>query len=125
MAFKAMMNLEGSHDTNRVRFLLKKINNDNDAAAVQRMKEWWLFAFTYAGAPTLYYGDEIGLNHDGVWSSGKWEDDPVQSCALPVGGYAAAAFNAGHDRPAGVRPQDGDHPPELPRRCRMATCSTG
>ena len=82
-ALKAMMNLEGSHDTNRLRFLLKKINNDNDGAAVQRMKEWWLFAFTYPGAPTLYYGDEIGLNHDGVWSSGKWEDDPYNRVPFP------------------------------------------
>jgi len=83
MAWKAMMNLEGSHDTNRVRFLLKKINNDNDSAAVQRMKEWWLFSFTYAGAPTLYYGDEIGLNHDGVWASNKWEDDPYNRAPFP------------------------------------------
>ena len=83
MALKAMMNLEGSHDTNRVRFLLKKVNNDNDTAAVQRMKEWWLFAFTYPGAPTLYYGDEIGLNHDGVWSSSKYEDDPYNRVPFP------------------------------------------
>lgn len=33
-AWKAMMNLTGSHDTNRLRFLLKKINNDNDGAAL-------------------------------------------------------------------------------------------
>lgn len=83
MALKAMMNLEGSHDTNRVRFLLKRINNDQDWVAVQRMKEWWLFAFTYPGAPTLYYGDEIGLNHDGVWSSGKYEDDPYNRVPFP------------------------------------------
>ena len=83
MALKAMMNLEGSHDTNRVRFLLKKINNNSDVAAVQRMKEWWLFAFTYPGAPTLYYGDEIGLNHDGVWATSKWEDDPYNRVPFP------------------------------------------
>ena len=83
MALKAMMNLDGSHDTNRLRFLLKKINNDSDSAAVQRMKEWWLFAFTYPGAPTLYYGDEIGLNHDGVWASAKWEDDPYNRVPFP------------------------------------------
>jgi len=71
MAFHAMMNLAGSHDTNRVRFLLKKINNDNDTAALQRMKEWWLFSFTYAGSPTFYYGDEIALSHDGVWYNNK------------------------------------------------------
>ncbi|MCX6032247.1 MAG: alpha-amylase family glycosyl hydrolase [Chloroflexi bacterium] len=83
MAWKAMMNLEGSHDTNRVRFLLKKVNNDDDTAAVQRMKEWWLFAFTYAGAPTLYYGDEIGLSQDGVFGSSKYEDDPYNRAPFP------------------------------------------
>ncbi len=82
-ALKAMMNLEGSHDTNRLRFLLRKVNNDNDGAAVQRMKEWWLFAFTYVGAPTLYYGDEIGLNHDGVYFNDKWEDDPYNRIPFP------------------------------------------
>lgn len=82
-ALHAMMNLEGSHDTNRLRFLLKKANNDNDAAAVQRMKEWWIFVYTYPGAPTLYYGDEIGLNHDGVWASSKWEDDPYNRVPFP------------------------------------------
>jgi glycosidase len=85
MAFKAMMNLEGSHDTQRIRFLLKKINNNNDTAAVQRMKEWWLFAFTYAGAPTLYYGDEVGLSQDGVWDSGsgRTQDDPYNRAPFP------------------------------------------
>lgn len=82
-ALKAMMNLEGSHDTNRARFLLKKINNDNDSAAVQRLKEWWIFSFTYAGAPTLYYGDEIALNHDSVFAGGKWEDDPYNRVPFP------------------------------------------
>ena len=83
MAWKAMMNLDGSHDTNRMRFLLKKVNNDNDSAALQRMKEWWLFAFTYAGAPTIYYGDEVGLSHDGVWDGLRWEDDPYNRAPYP------------------------------------------
>ncbi len=88
-AWKAMMNIAGSHDTNRLRFLLKKISNDNDLAGVQRMKEWHLFALTYAGAPTLYYGDEMGLSQDGVWvpgpsgTDGKWEDDPYNRAPFP------------------------------------------
>ncbi len=91
MAFHAMMNLAGSHDTNRVRFLLKKINNDNDSAALQRMKEWWLFAFTYAGAPTFYYGDEIALSHDGVWTT-KWEDDPYNRAPYPWPDATGSAY---------------------------------
>lgn len=101
MAFLAMMNLEGSHDTNRLRFLLKKVNNDNDAAAVQRMKEWWLFTFTYAGAPTLYYGDEIGLHHDGVWSSGKWEDDPYNRVPFPWPDAAGSSYGYGSGNDTG------------------------
>ncbi len=97
MAFKAMMNLAGSHDTNRVRFLLKKVNRDDDTVAAQRMKELWLFAFTYAGAPTVYYGDEVGLSHDGVFSNGKYEDDPYNRVPYPwddtPGTYGADTTN--------------------------------
>ncbi len=82
-AFKAMMNLAGSHDTNRLRFLLKKINNDDDAAALQRMRELWLLTYTYAGAPTLYYGDEMGLSQDGVWDGTTWQDDPYNRAPFP------------------------------------------
>jgi len=97
MAFDALMNLAGSHDTNRVRFLLKKVNNDSDPAAVQRMKEWWLFSFTYAGAPTLYYGDEIALNHDGVWANAKWEDDPYNRAPYPWPDASGSAYSPKSD----------------------------
>ena len=122
MALQAMMNLEGSHDTNRVRFLLKKVNNDNDGAAVQRMKEWWLFSFTYPGAPTLYYGDEIGLNHDGVWDSSTWQDDPYNRVPFPWPMQAAA--------PTALTPACRSSPAKWQAstgailRFRMATCNT-
>ncbi|HEU4329214.1 MAG TPA: alpha-amylase family glycosyl hydrolase [Roseiflexaceae bacterium] len=92
MAFKAMMNLAGSHDTQRLRFLLKKINNDSDAAAVQRIKEWWLFAFSYAGAPTLYYGDEVGLSHDGIWDGTQFQDDPYNRAPFPWPDASGSAY---------------------------------
>ncbi len=92
MAWRGMLNLLGSHDTNRFRFLLKKANTDSDAAAVQRMKEAWIFAFSYAGAPTLYYGDEVGLSHDGVWSGGKWEDDPYNRAPYPWPDEAGGSY---------------------------------
>jgi len=82
-SFKAMMNLEGSHDTNRIRFLLKKINYNDDSLALRRLREWWIFSFTYPGAPTIYYGDEVGLTHDGVFSNGKYEDDPYNRAPFP------------------------------------------
>lgn len=82
-AWKAMLNLLGSHDTNRLRFLLRKVNGDDDAKARHRMQEAWLFAFTYAGAPTLYYGDEVGLSQDGVWDGSTWQDDPYNRAPYP------------------------------------------
>ncbi len=84
-AFKAMMNIGDSHDTNRLRFLLKKINSDDDAAALKRLKEYWLFNMTYAGAPTIYYGDEMAVQADGVWdgSNSTWQDDPYNRAPFP------------------------------------------
>ncbi|CAH1211358.1 Cyclomaltodextrinase [Paenibacillus plantiphilus] len=53
-ASEACFNLLGSHDTVR---LLTLCGNDK-----RRMKLAVLFQFTFAGAPCIYYGDEIGLN---------------------------------------------------------------
>lgn len=95
-SWRAMLNLAGSHDTNRIRFLLRKISNDDDAVALQRLKLLWLLTFTYPGAPTLYYGDEMGLNQDGVWAGGKWEDDPYNRAPFPWDD-TAGAFTADTD----------------------------
>ena len=50
---RAMQNLLGSHDTER---LLTLCGNDRT-----RMELAWLFQMTYVGAPMVYYGDEIGM----------------------------------------------------------------
>ncbi|PID85185.1 MAG: hypothetical protein CSB13_09340 [Chloroflexi bacterium] len=107
-AFHAMMNLAGSHDTNRLRWFMKKINNDNDAAAIQRMKEWWLFSFTYPGAPTIYYGDEIGLNHDAVWSGTKWEDDPYNRIPFPWDDASGNTYGYGNGNDTGNNAANAD-----------------
>ena len=75
-AFYAMMNLVGSHDTTRVLSFLDGIEDDRnqkdvDSAfptyentsdlAKQRQYLVAFLQFTYAGAPTIYYGDEIGM----------------------------------------------------------------
>lgn len=75
-AFYAMMNLVGSHDTARVLSYLDGIDDDRnqkdmDSAfptyektsdtAKQRQYVVSFLQFTYAGAPTIYYGDEIGM----------------------------------------------------------------
>ena len=75
-AFYAMMNLVSSHDTSRVLSFLDGIGDDradktiNGAfpryettsdLAKQRQYLVAFTQFTYAGAPTIYYGDEIGM----------------------------------------------------------------
>ena len=75
-AFYAMMNLVGSHDTTRILSYLDGISDDRnqkdiDSAfptyegtsndAKQRQYLVAFLQFTYAGAPTIYYGDEIGM----------------------------------------------------------------
>lgn len=75
-AFYAMMNLVGSHDTTRLLSYLDGIGDDrNDKSleaafptyentsdtAKNRQYLVSFLQFTYAGAPTIYYGDEIGM----------------------------------------------------------------
>lgn len=50
---RAMQNLLGSHDTERLLTLC-----DNKTKTVELA---WLFQMTYVGAPMVYYGDEIGM----------------------------------------------------------------
>ena len=84
-AVQAMMNLLGSHDTNRVRFVLKSDSggplSDEQVDAKQRL----LVALLYGlpGAPTTYYADEAGASEDGVLSGGRYEDDPYNRLPFP------------------------------------------
>lgn len=93
-AFYAMMNLLGSHDTNRALFMLDHNTDLNDPTlyqdpaydwsdAVTRLKGVVLLQMTLPGAPTIYYGDEVGLvgpvAHDGA----VWQDDPYNRQPFP------------------------------------------
>ncbi len=75
-AFYAMMNLVDSHDTARILSFLDGVNDDRDQkdpehtfpqyastseVAKERQKLVAFLQFTYAGAPTIYYGDERGM----------------------------------------------------------------
>ena len=75
-AFYAMMNLVSSHDTSRVLSFLDGIGDDREDKTIngafpryettsdlakQRQYLVAFMQFTYAGAPTIYYGDEIGM----------------------------------------------------------------
>ncbi len=83
-AWYAMMNLLGSHDTNRILFLLKKSSDPESAdMAKAKLKLATIFLFTYPGAPTIYYGDEVGLAPDGVWDGTTWQDDPYNRATYP------------------------------------------
>ena len=75
-AFYAMMNLVASHDTSRILSYLDGIDDDRNQKEVEKAfptyettsdtakQMQYVAAFlqmTYAGAPTIYYGDEIGM----------------------------------------------------------------
>ena len=70
------MNLVSSHDTSRVLSFLDGIGDDREDKTIngafpryettselakQRQYLVAFMQFTYAGAPTIYYGDEIGM----------------------------------------------------------------
>lgn len=93
-AFYAMMNLLGSHDTNRALFMLDHNADQNDAGiyqtstydwsdAIQRLKGVWLLQMTMPGAPTTYYGDEVGLVGPVAWDGTQWQDDPYNRQPFP------------------------------------------
>jgi glycosidase len=94
-ALYAMMNLLGSHDTNRALFMLDhNAANGTDATplldpnydwsdALTRLKGVALLQMTLPGAPTIYYGDEVGLVGPTYYHGGKWEDDPYNRQPFP------------------------------------------
>lgn len=87
-ALAVMFNLAGSHDTNRVRFVLshdqkgagQSLTSD-ETDPYQKMLA--LLQFTLPGAPTVYYGDEVGVESPGRFYGGKWEDDPYNRVPFP------------------------------------------
>jgi glycosidase len=93
-AFAAMLNLFGSHDTNRAMFLLDHNTGSNDTAlynnpaydwsdSITRLKGAALMQMTLPGAPTVYYGDEIGLVGPVAYDGSQWQDDPYNRQPYP------------------------------------------
>lgn len=71
-AFSALMNLLSTHDQPRA---LHHFGEDQDLAlAKQRLRLAVFFQMTYPGAPTIYYGDEVGLGGG---------DDPFNRAPYP------------------------------------------
>lgn len=93
-AWQAMMNLFGSHDTNRALFLLDHNTGSNNTAlysdpgydwsdAITRLKGAVLMQMTLPGAPTVYYGDEVGTVNPPVYDGSQWQDDPYNRAPYP------------------------------------------
>lgn len=68
-------NLISSHDTERIKY---RVNGD-----MRRVKIAYLLLFLSQGTPSVYYGDEIGLDGGGdpdnrrtmIWNESKWDLD--------------------------------------------------
>ena len=91
-AFYALMNLLSSHDQARALHHFGWHDDTKDpsviALAKQRLKLAVLFQMTYPGAPTVYYGDEVGVTGG---------DDPYNRATYPwadLGGQPDTALLA-------------------------------
>jgi len=72
-AYYSLMNLLDSHDTERLRWTLtpgdettanKELNATSVAEGKRRQQLASVIQFTVPGAPTVFYGDEVGINGD-------------------------------------------------------------
>jgi glycosidase len=72
-AYAAAMNLVGSHDTQRILWALtpglrnredREFNSANLETGKAKLKLLAIIQMTMPGAPTVYYGDEVGLTGD-------------------------------------------------------------
>ena len=93
-AYYALMNLLDSHDTERLLWTLtpgvetqaeKEQNAANVANGKLRVRLASLIQFTVPGAPTVYYGDEVGLTGD---------DDPDDRRTFPWADLGGSPDNA-------------------------------
>jgi len=102
-AFHALMNLLSSHDQARALHHFGWHDDTRDAATIARAKARLklavFFQMTYPGAPTVYYGDEVGVTGG---------DDPYNRAPYPwadQGGQPDTALLAEFKRLIGLRHQ--------------------
>jgi len=105
-AYYSLMNLLDSHDTERLLWALtpgaetragRELNAGNVAEGKQRVRLASLLQFTVPGAPTVYYGDEVGLTGD---------DDPDDRRTMPwadLGGTPDLALRTHYQGLAALR----------------------
>jgi len=67
-ATAAMMDLIDSHDTNRALYVMTELGDNGLVQAKQRLELAATFQFTYLGAPTVFYGDEVAINAPSLYS---------------------------------------------------------
>ncbi len=86
-AFYAMMNLVGSHDTNRVLLILDQDGDPTDedySDGKARQKMLAIIQMTMPGAPTIYYGDEVALvGYGDPDGGGTFYSDPYNRQPYP------------------------------------------
>jgi len=86
-AFYAMMNLVGGHDVNRVLIPLDQDGDPTDddySDGKMRQKMLALIQMTMPGAPTIYYGDEVGLvGYGDEGGGGIFYSDPYNRQPYP------------------------------------------
>jgi hypothetical protein len=88
-ATAAMLNLLGSHDTNRSLYVLTLPGDGGLTEAKQRLRLSALFQFTYPGAPMVYYGDEVAVDAPSLANGPNGpEDDPYNRAPFPWGDEA-------------------------------------
>ena len=91
-----MMNLLGSHDTDR---FLTLLNGD-----MKKMKLAFCLLFFFVGIPCVYYGDEIGMTggYDPLcrggfpWDESKW-DEELRSLVSRLSGYRISGLLGGNE----------------------------
>lgn len=100
-AYRALMNLVSSHDVARALHVLGWTDDHADAATVARAKRRLLLAtfiqMTMPGAPSIYYGDEVGMTGG---------DDPYNRGPYPwpdLGGKPDLALRAEFKRLIALR----------------------
>ncbi|GJQ12477.1 hypothetical protein GpartN1_g4275.t1 [Galdieria partita] len=94
MVIPAMMNILGSHDTNRLLFMLDpntsrmnpNIYSDPEYAwdiAIRRLIAAISLQMSLPGAPSLFYGDEVGLVGIPRITENTWQSDPANRMPFP------------------------------------------
>ena len=83
-ATAAMLDLIDSHDTNRALYVMTELGDNGLVQAKQRLELAALFQFTYIGAPSVFYGDEVAINAPSLYSSSNGPvGDPYRRAPYP------------------------------------------